>query len=61
MVNSYYLPEFDSFLFCHIIEILFKSETRSEKLVATIIYCLKDIANNGKYLYDKDMIFCINT
>ncbi|CAF4596428.1 unnamed protein product, partial [Rotaria sp. Silwood2] len=52
--KSYYLPEMESFIFCHIIEILFKIEIHPEKLIPPIKTCLKDIAKHGKHLYDKN-------
>ncbi|CAF4663565.1 unnamed protein product, partial [Rotaria sp. Silwood1] len=51
--HSYHLTEYESILFRHIIRIFSKIKANPKKLIQSMKKCLKDIVNDGKYLYDK--------
>ncbi|CAF3854051.1 unnamed protein product, partial [Rotaria sp. Silwood1] len=51
--HSYHLIEYESIFFRHIIRIFSKIKANPEKLIQSMKKCLKDIVNDGKYLYDK--------
>ncbi len=51
-----HLTESESVLFEYLIRTLCKTKTSPDQLTQSIEKCLKDIANEGKYLDDKDNI-----
>lgn len=54
--RNYYLNEHESILFYYITRILYKMKISPEILVYLMKKCLKDIAKNGRHLFDKNNI-----